>query len=275
MATYAIGDIQGCYEPLRALLRRVRFSPDRDRLYLVGDLVARGPASLETLRFVRGLGDAAVTVLGNHDLSLLATFAAGEHERAKASLKPVLFAPDRNPLMEWLRGRPLLHHDPELAVTLVHAGLPPQWDLDTARRCAAELEAVLAGPDYPWFLAHMYGNEPERWSPDLAGIDRLRFITNALTRMRFCTADGRLDMQHNGPPGSQPEGLMPWFEVPGRANADLTIVFGHWARLGGVQRPGVYGIDTGCVWGGALTALRLDPPDDDGRPLAIREACAD
>lgn len=264
MATYAIGDLQGCHRQFLALLDRLRFDPAADRLWLVGDLVNRGHGSLECLREVRGLGDAAVTVLGNHDLNLLALAQRPDAlERANPTLRPVLEAPDREPLLEWLRHRPLLHHDAELGWTMVHAGLAPQWDPPLARACAGEVEGALRGPDYRGFLQHMYGNEPDRWSDELRGPDRLRVIVNSLTRMRLCRADGSLDADHKGPIEEAPDDLIPWFAHPDRATRDKRIVFGHWSALGRIAWPEhkVWGIDTGCVWGGKLTALRLDTPD--------------
>ncbi len=261
MAVYAVGDLQGCIDPLRRLLDDLAFDPANDQLWFCGDLVNRGPASLETLRFVHGLGERAVTVLGNHDLHLVAV-AYDPHRSAKSkdTLEDILTAPDREELLEWLRRRPLLHHDGGLGYTMVHAGLPPEWDLEDATSAAAELEAVLAGPDFIGFLREMYGDRPDRWSPDLEGRDRLRFIVNCFTRMRYCRADGRLDLAEKGPPERAAEGLVPWFRVPGRRSRDLKIVFGHWSTLGGVTDENVFALDTGCVWGGRLTALRLDDP---------------
>ena len=260
MAVYAIGDIQGCYDPLLRLLDRLRFDPAADLLWLVGDLVNRGPHSVQVLRLAQGLGERAVVVLGNHDLTLLAVAAGQVKPKRKDTFHTILAAPDHSELLDWLRRRPLLHHDPALGFTLVHAGLPPQWDLALAQRCAAELEATLRGPDYEDFLARMFGGEPRCWRDDLAGYDRLRFTVNALTRMRFCTADGVLSFSEKGPPGSQESSLLPWFAVPGRRNADLNLVFGHWAALGYYRAPGIYALDSGCVWGNRLTAIRLDEP---------------
>lgn len=258
MAIYAIGDVQGCYEPLRRLLDLLRFDPTADRLWLVGDLVNRGPQSVEVLRLVRELGERAITVLGNHDLTLLAVAAGQVQPKKKDTFQMVLDAPDSAELLDWLRRRPLLHHDAALGFTLVHAGLPPQWDLALAQRCAAELAATLRGPQYEDFLAHMFGGEPRSWRDDLAGYDRLRFIVNALTRMRFCTLAGELNFTDKGPPGSQGAGLWPWFTLPNRRSAELRIVFGHWAALDYYRAPGVYALDSGCVWGNRLTAIRLD-----------------
>jgi bis(5'-nucleosyl)-tetraphosphatase (symmetrical) len=261
VAVYAVGDVQGCYEPLQRLLAQLRFDPSRDLLWFAGDLVNRGPHSLKVLRLVRSLGERAVTVLGNHDLTLLAVAAGYRQARRKDTFHGILNAADREPLLDWLRHRPLLHHDPALGFTLVHAGLAPQWDLAQAQACAAELEAVLRGPGYRDFLAQMFGSEPRRWAVSLTGIRRLRFIVNCLTRMRFCHPDGTLDFAQNGAPGSQPSALLPWFELPGRRNADLKVVFGHWAALGYYRVPGIYALDSGCVWGNRLTALRLDDPE--------------
>ncbi len=258
MAVYAIGDIQGCLDELLALLEAIRFDPDEDRLWFVGDLVNRGPQSLETLRFVRDLGERAITVLGNHDLHLLA-LAAGNHRfQDSDDLRPVLEAPDRDELIHWLRHRPLLHHDPELAFTMVHAGLPPQWDLATAIACAREVEAVIQGPDHVDFFDRMYGNKPNRWDPALEGMDRWRFITNCFTRLRFVTRKGKLKLKLKGSPGGQKKKYLPWFLHPHRRTRDQRIVFGHWSTLGYSVAENTWGIDTGCLWGGRLTALRLD-----------------
>jgi bis(5'-nucleosyl)-tetraphosphatase (symmetrical) len=261
MAVYAIGDIQGCYQSLQRLLDRLNFDPAADRLWLVGDLVNRGPQSVEVLRLIYGLGERAITVLGNHDLTLLAVAAGQMKSKRKDTFHSILAAPDSHDLLDWLRWRPLLHHDAELGFTRIHAGLPPQWDLPLAQCCAAELESVLRGPDGTAFLGRMLGSEPNRWRNDLTGYDRWRFIVNALTRMRFCTPDGALSLAENGPPGSQEPGLLPWFAVPGRRSADLKLVFGHWAALGYYRAPGIYALDSGCVWGHRLTAIRLDAPD--------------
>jgi bis(5'-nucleosyl)-tetraphosphatase (symmetrical) len=259
MATFVVGDVQACLDPLRRLLDQVRFDAARDCLWLCGDLVNRGPDSLQTLRFVRDLGPAAVTVLGNHDLHLLAR-AHGRKRSRLDTLDAVLAAPDRDELLDWLRRRPLLHQAPDADVALIHAGLPPQWDLAAARSCAGEVESALRGERWLELLDHMYGDEPAQWQEDLAGYARLRFIINCFTRMRFCTMQGRLELHSKGAPGTQPAGLMPWFAVPGRRSAPVILLFGHWSTLGPVHWPahGVYGLDTGAVWGGRLTALRLE-----------------
>lgn len=263
MAVYAIGDVQGCHDELRRLLDALSFDPGRDRLWLVGDLVNRGPRSVETLRLVKSLGPAAVTVLGNHDLHAVAVASGAEPRKSKDTLDALLDAPDATELMDWLRTRPLLHHDPALGWAMVHAGLPPEWDLAEAAARAAEVETVLAGEGAGEFLRNMYGDRPERWAPDLAGHDRLRFITNCFTRIRYCRPDGSLDLDSKGPPGAQPPGHLPWFRVPGRRSAGERLVFGHWSTLGAIAEAGVRSLDTGCVWGGRLTALRLDDPDAD------------
>ncbi len=261
MSTYAIGDIQGCYDELRALLERLAFDPDRDRLWFVGDLVNRGPHSLQVLRLVRDLGDAAVTVLGNHDLHLLAVAAGNTRKYDQdPGLEAVLAAPDRDELLHWLRHRPLLHRDRELGFTMIHAGLPPCWDIARAAVCAREVELALRSDDHLAYFLDMYGNKPKRWEPSLHGTARLRYITNCLTRLRYVELDGTLGLKDKGPPGSQRAGLIPWFVHPARASRDERIVFGHWSTLGYVATHNVWALDTGCLWGGSLTALRLDDP---------------
>lgn len=257
MATYAIGDIQGCYDQFRCLLDKLRFDPDRHKLWLVGDLVNRGPSSLEVLRFVRSLGDRAVVVLGNHDLHLLALGAGNMEYGKKSNLHEVLEAPDRDQLLDWLRHRPLMHHDAEKGFAMVHAGLPPQWDLAKAQSCAREVEAALRGTDYAHYLHHMYGNEPAKWSESLTGMDRLRFITNCLTRLRYCTVDGTLALKEKGPIGSQGSMHLPWFQVPSRATSRDRIIFGHWSTLGYRADSNIWALDSGCLWGGRLTAIRV------------------
>ena len=258
MAVYAIGDIQGCYDPLRRLLDKLRFDPDQDKIWFTGDLVNRGRKSLKVLRFVHSLGDTAVTVLGNHDLHLLAVSEFPERQRSKDTLTNILDAPDREPLLDWLRHRPVFHHDRKLNFTLVHAGLAPKWDLKTAEAAAAELESVLQGKNHRKFLQRMYGDTPDDWSKKMKKIDRLRYITNCFTRMRFCDRKGRLELTFKGRPRGKNWKYVPWFRVPGRANKKLRIVFGHWSTLGPVTDKRVFPLDSGCVWGGCLTALRLD-----------------
>ena len=255
MAIWAIGDIQGCYDELQSLLERINFDLHQDTLWFVGDLVNRGPKSLDTLRFLHRLN--AVTVLGNHDLHLLASAHIPRYRKHRDTLQPIIDAEDGAELLDWLRHQPLLHHDAHSGYTMIHAGLPPQWDLHTAQGCAAEVESVLRGPDYIDFLETMYGSHPNQWSASLRGHDRLRFITNCLTRLRYCDANGRLALEHKGPPGRQPKHLKPWFEWP-RKSADMKILFGHWSTLGAYDGSGVHALDTGCLWGGTLTAMRVD-----------------
>ena len=259
MATYAIGDIQGCFDQLLTLLEKIEFNQHSDQLWFTGDLVNRGSQSLETLRFVKNLGDKAITVLGNHDLHLLAVSEGHtKYHRAKDTLTQILEAPDRKELLDWLRHRPLLHHDKTTGFTLVHAGLPPQWSLAKAQFCAQEVEAVLQSDAYPAYLEKMYGNEPDTWSDTLTGWDRLRFITNCFSRLRFCDDRGTLLLDEKGGPGTQPQGFLPWFDVPDRANVDMKIIFGHWSTLEHCEAKNVFPIDTGCLWGGKLSALRID-----------------
>ena len=258
MASFAIGDVQGCLDDLLRLLERVNFDPEEAQLWFTGDLVNRGPKSLETLRFVSGLGDSAVSVLGNHDLHLLAVAEGFQAEKPRDTLRAVLDAPDAAELLHWLRFRPLAHYDASLGYLLVHAGLPPEWDLKMTLGAAKEVETVLRSEGYRDLLREMYGSEPAQWHAGLEGIARYRYIINALTRIRFCTADGRLDFTHKGAPGSQPPGLLPWFRVPGRRNAEIDILFGHWSTLRDSKTPRAWALDSGCLWGGKLTALRID-----------------
>nr|VFJ94946.1 MAG: Bis(5'nucleosyl)-tetraphosphatase, ApaH [Candidatus Kentron sp. LFY] len=288
MSTYAIGDVQGCFSALLSLLVEIKFHPTRDHLRVCGDLVNRGPESAKVLRFLRDLGERAVAILGNHDLNLLAVAAGTRSLRGKDTCTDILTAPDREELIRWLRHRPLFHHDPVLGFTMIHAGLPPQWDCAMAARCASEVEFVLRD-DTRWssFVANMYGNEPNRWSEQLTGWERLRFVTNSLTRLRYCHRDGSVDLDHSGPPGIQDAHLAPWFTL--RRGLSERILFGHWATLvlravpdpmpsqtpetgpapairGDLfdfftdlhEKYGVYPLDTGCVWGNRLTALRLE-----------------
>ena len=260
MALYAIGDIQGCDSELGALLEVIQFSPDRDRLWFVGDLVNRGPQSLAVLRRIRALGDAATVTLGNHDLHLLAVAFGAARLRGEDTLDDILAAPDRDALLEWLIGRPLLHEDPELGLALVHAGLAPQWDLTTARACAREYEHALRRNPVELFES-MYGDEPDRWEPTLSGAERLRFIANCFTRLRYVDGDGRLALRAKGSPKkAQARSLTPWFEAAGARWHGTRVVFGHWSTLGFFTDRNVISLDTGCVWGGSLTALRLDAP---------------
>ena len=256
MATYAIGDVQGCMQELRALLEAIAFDAATDELWFVGDLVNRGPASLEVLRFVRSLGHRARVVLGNHDLHLISLAEGFVSAREDDTLQSVLSAPDRRELIDWLRTQPLLHV--ERGWVMVHAGLLPGWDLPAATALAAEVTSALKGTDYRDFLAHLYGSRPERWSGSLSGHDRLRVIVNAMTRMRFCAADGTMELRAKGETNNAPPGFMPWFDVPGRLTVHERVVFGHWSALGLYRTERLFGLDSGCVWGGALTALRLE-----------------
>ncbi|MFO8152324.1 symmetrical bis(5'-nucleosyl)-tetraphosphatase [Thioalkalivibrio sp.] len=259
MAVYAIGDLQGCLGPFERLLERVSFEPSRDRLWLVGDLVNRGPQSGACLRRVRDLGEAAVVVLGNHDLHLLATAAGFRSLRPKDTLKQVLDRADAAELLEWLACRPLIHHDPKLGWTLVHAGIPPAWNLETAQREARRVEHVLRdSAARRTFFEAMYGNTPDRWSDTLDGVDRLRYTVNAFTRMRFLQRNGALDFEESGPPEGAPARLSPWFGVPGRLTAGQPIVFGHWSALGYRHGRDWLSLDSGCVWGRRLTMARID-----------------
>ena len=260
MATYAIGDVQGCYPELQRLLDKLRFDPAQDHLWFCGDLVNRGGQSLETLRFIHGLRERTVVTLGNHDLSLLAIALRKPDAQARVNpeLREVLFADDAPVLFEWLRSQKLLHHDEQLGWTMVHAGLAPGWTLRQAQRSAQEIERELSSPRYPRLLRNLFGNRPAAWSSRLQGIDRMRASINTLTRMRYCDVQGRIDFEGKGIPGTQKPGMYPWFEVPGMRRRETRIVCGHWSALGRFAGLGVYAIDTGCVWGGQLTALRLD-----------------
>ncbi|MFP4062079.1 MAG: symmetrical bis(5'-nucleosyl)-tetraphosphatase [Halochromatium sp.] len=257
MSTYAIGDIQGCYDELRRLLDKAGFDPTKDKLWCVGDLVNRGPDSLAVVRWIKALGERAVVVLGNHDLHLLAVALADARLGKKDTLDAILAAPDRDELLHWLRHRPLLHHSEKKQFTMLHAGLPPQWDLAQARACARELEDVLRGPDHVAFLRRMYGNEPGRWSDDLSGLERLRFIVNCFTRLRWCTADGELLLQEKGDLEQAGPGALPWFRVPGRRTRDDRLLFGHWSTIGFLAEHNCWALDSGCVWGGRLSAVRV------------------
>ncbi len=260
MALYAIGDVQGCDRELAELLRTLRFSSERDRLWFVGDLVNRGPDSLGVLRRVRALGAAATVTLGNHDLHLLALAHGVGRLRGGDTLSEVLAAPDRDALIEWLLGQPLMHEERGRELVLLHAGLAPQWDLPTARACAREFEQALQRDPERLFQG-MYGDTPDRWEPRLQGIDRLRFTVNCFTRLRYVDARGRLALKAKGAPGKgSSAALIPWFEAPDARWRGPRIVFGHWSTLGYFANEQVIGLDTGCVWGGQLTALRLDAP---------------
>jgi bis(5'-nucleosyl)-tetraphosphatase (symmetrical) len=257
LATYAIGDLQGCFTPLEQLLDAIAFDRRRDRLWFVGDLVNRGPDSARCLRFVKDLGEAAVTVLGNHDLHLLCV-AEGVHAPGRRdTLQEILSDPKRDELLAWLRNRPLMHV--EGPHVLVHAGILPAWSIAQAQALASEVQEQLRGPGYRDFLEHMFGDEPRAWHADLAGWDRVRIVVNALTRIRMCDPTGAIALGYKGEPGEDaPAGLVPWFDVPGRRSRDATIFFGHWSALGLHVRDDVVGLDSGCIWGRSLTAIRLE-----------------
>ncbi len=257
MSTYAIGDLQGCYNEFQALLEKINFDRHTDRLWLLGDLVNRGPDNLGIVRQLRELGDAAVCILGNHDLHFLAV-ATGQHKTMRAdTLEDLLAAPELDDLIEWMRHLPLLYRDTDLGFTMVHAGLPPCWDVDTCFARAAEVEQTLQGDDYTTFLTSMYGNFPSSWDNRLEGMDRLRLITNYFTRLRYCKADGTLELQHKT--DIAPDGFAPWFEHLQPHHACTKILFGHWAAImGQCSAPDCFALDTGCVWGRSLTAMRLE-----------------
>ena len=264
MAIYAIGDVQGCYDELCRLLDKISFDPAADTLWFCGDLVNRGPDSLRTLQFVKSLGDSALTVLGNHDLHLLALHHGVKKARGTRDLQKVLKSPERDELLAWLQSRPLLHYDKRHHALLVHAGIHPQWGLSKARKLAAEVEAQIRGPEAAAFFGSMYGNTPTRWSEKLTGAKRWRIVVNILTRMRFIKPTLKLDFSANGSPRDKLSSpLTPWFEVPARLRPDVRILFGHWSTL----PVGVYGrcfaLDGGCVWGGHLVALRIDNAAED------------
>ena len=256
MAVYLIGDIQGCDEPLARLLQKVDFSPSRDALFVLGDLVNRGPDSVGVLRRLMALGDAVRCVLGNHDLHALAVATGARPSSRMDTLQELLQAPDQDALLDWLRHQHLALH--AHGMLMVHAGVLPQWSTAQTLGLAAEVEGVLQGPDWRDFLQQMYGNEPAAWDDALTGVPRLRVIVNALTRLRFCSAEGVMEFETKDSALAAPEGYMPWFDVPGRQSADTAVAFGHWSTLGWLGRPDVWALDSGCVWGGCLSALQLD-----------------
>lgn len=258
MSIYAIGDIQGCYNELRHLLDRIKFDPTQDQLWLTGDLVNRGPHSLETLRFIKNLGNSAVSVLGNHDLHLIATVASLNKTGKKDTLGPIIRAPDCHELINWLRQQPLFYYNDQYC--MLHAGIPPQWDFEQTKLMAQSVEQTIQGNDYQRFFRSMYGDKPTIWQDDLPRSEKLRFAVNCFTRLRYCTINGELDFHFKGPPGTQSAHLLPWFSVPGRKSMNMQIIFGHWSTLGFYAQNNVYSIDTGCLWGGQLTALKLTWP---------------
>ncbi|MBA2648343.1 MAG: symmetrical bis(5'-nucleosyl)-tetraphosphatase [Legionella sp.] len=273
MADYAIGDVQGCYDALQKLLETIDFHESTDQLWFVGDLVNRGPQSLAVLRFIHALSKPAMITLGNHDLHLLAClFGTGLTTKNKDdTLQEILQADDGEELGHWLRKQPIICYSPKLQVLMCHAGISPLWDLNLAIDLAKEVQAVLSGEHYKGFLNHMYGNQPSLWSDEITGIDRLRLITNYFTRMRYCDAQGGLDFSFKGPINQAPAHLYPWYEVPGRKAIEVDIIFGHWAALmGNCAHPTLHPIDTGCHWGGKLTALRLQDKRVFSTPCALR-----
>ncbi|MEF7613842.1 symmetrical bis(5'-nucleosyl)-tetraphosphatase [Aquincola sp. MAHUQ-54] len=264
---YLIGDLQGCCDALERLLAEIAFSPSRDHLTVLGDIVNRGPSSLATVKRLQALGSSAEALLGNHDLHLLAVAYGIRPQHAGDTLGDILDDPQRDRWIDWMRQRPLALM--QAGWLCVHAGVAPTWDAAQALALAGEVEQMLQGSDPAGFLRTMYGNEPRRWHDDLAGADRLRFIVNVLTRVRFCTADGALDLKTKDGADAAPPGHVPWFDVPGRATAGVPIAFGHWSTLGFVERADLLCLDTGCVWGGTLTAMRVDG----GRRELHRVAC--
>ncbi len=261
MATYAIGDVQGCYSALMRLLDVLNYNPKRDRLWFAGDLVNRGPESLAVLRFVKDQGEAAISVLGNHDIHLLAVaYGNVKHLRKQDTLDGILAAPDRDELIDWLRHRPFLHHDKSLGYSMVHAGLPPQWSLKTAKRCARELEAQLQGEHYQYFIEHMFGEQLETWDKNAEDWLRWRFSLACFTRLRYCSKQGHLLMKNKQHPSTlTPEdNCYPWFICPKRKSKGKRIIFGHWSTLGLHQQKKTWGLDSGCLWGGQLTAFCLE-----------------
>lgn len=258
MSTYLVGDVHGCFDQLKQLLQQVDFNPNNDTLWLTGDLIARGPKSLQTLRYIYELGDAAKMVLGNHELHLLAVALGIKKNSTYNKTDAIINAPDHHLLIEWLRHQPLLAEHDEFVVC--HAGISPQWDLATARSAASEVEKVLQSEQWCDFIPYMHGDRPNLWSEQLHGIERYRYIINAFTRMRYCFPDGSLDMACKKPPHQLPlsTSLQAWFSLPSRTAINKTIVFGHWAALEGYKGTSVIGLDTGCVWGGTLTMLRWE-----------------
>ena len=261
MAIYAIGDIQGCFNDLQRLLDKLQFDSTTDTLWFCGDIINRGPASLETIRFIKQLGNSAITVLGNHDLHFLAVAFITDKPSKHDTFEDILKADDRDELVHWLRQQKLFHHDTEYNISMVHAGIPPSWTIDDASLYAGEMQAVLQSDNPKEFFQHMYGNQPKQWSKDLEGWDRYRFITNVFTRMRFCDAEGRPDFKFKGDIGTQPEHLTPWFMHKDRLTKNDEIIFGHWSTLSNIDTKNIYPIDTGCLWGGKLTALKISHED--------------
>lgn len=258
MSNLLIGDIHGCYNEFMRVLEKADFN-NNDTIWLTGDLVARGPNSLDVLRFVKNHSNQIRLTLGNHDIHLLAVYAGITKNHKKDHINQILTAPDCDELMNWLRKQPLLQHDESLNLIMAHAGISPQWDLPTALKCAKDLSAILSSDTYPLFLDSMYGDYPDFWSDELQGLDRLRYIANAFTRMRYCYDDGRLDLYCKESIEDAPSKLKPWFLLPKKIPTEYSIAFGHWASLKGKGTPpGIYALDTGCCWGGKLTCLRWE-----------------
>jgi len=286
MATYAIGDVQGCYDELKALLTQIKFKSDRDQLWFCGDLVNRGPKSLKTLRFIKSLDGNAITVLGNHDLHLLATAYDHRKPGKRDTLNKLLYAKDSDELMHWLRFQHMAYHDADKKITLIHAGIHPDWNIEKTLSLAHEVEQLLQSDNHINFYKHMYGDKPFEWSDSLTGWQRYRFITNILTRLRYCDKNGRPSLNAKGAPGSQADHLYPWYEIPNRKTQLDTIIFGHWSTLphaGLTNINNAYAIDSGCLWGGFMTALRIDDepfeynrlncPGAQKPPVAYRTSC--
>jgi bis(5'-nucleosyl)-tetraphosphatase (symmetrical) len=273
MAMYLIGDVQGCDSALQRLIDKIQFSPSRDTLHLLGDLVNRGPDNLAVLRRLKNLGQSARCLLGNHDLHLLALHVGVSKLKPADTLNDILQAPDRTELMDWLRFQSLAMH--EAGVLMVHAGVLPQWSLTQTMSLAAEVETVLRGQDWTDFISHMYGSQPDRWQDNLSGHDRLRVIVNGLTRLRFCTPEGAMEFAHHKDAAFAPEGFLPWFDIEDRRTKGNTIAFGHWSSLNALDRKDVVELDTGCVWGGCLSAVRFDPEHGIGERIKVEcEAAA-
>ncbi|RBP83066.1 symmetrical bis(5'-nucleosyl)-tetraphosphatase [Marinomonas rhizomae] len=270
MATYVIGDLQGCLTPLVRLLEQINYHPEQDKLWFAGDLINRGEESLETLRFIKSLGNNAIVVLGNHDLHLLAVSHGHGKLKRGDTLAEILTAGDRDDLMNWLRNQPLFHYDKHLNVAMTHAGIPPCWDLEQTQALAYEVEDKLKSDSVDEFFANMYGNKPNKWSDSLTGLERLRAITNYLTRMRFCDENSKLDLESKEGINTATKDYAPWFNYPTKMPENCHIVFGHWAALEGkTQKDRIHALDTGCVWGGSLTALRLEDKQRFSTPCTI------
>ena len=273
MSMYLIGDVQGCDRALQSLLDKLQFSPSRDTLFLLGDLVNRGPDNTAVLRRLQQLGGSARCLLGNHDLNLLAMHLGCSRPKPGDTVEDILQAPDRLALIDWLRAQSLAMH--EAGVLMVHAGVLPQWTANQTMALAAEVETVLRGPDWADFIAHMYGSQPDRWQDSLSGYDRLRVIVNGLTRLRFCTPEGAMEFAHHKDAAFAPEGFLPWFDIADRRTKGNTIAFGHWSSLNALDRKDVVELDTGCVWGDCLSAVRFDPVHGIGERIKVEcEAAA-